>query len=271
MSGTFRPSYTLPGKVLSAQEIADANERIEKALRASADFEEKITKEKEKQEKLSAKQEKREEKQFENLIKFRVAYRQYLSETTQFGEVRGYGVQGKYGAQQKIPKAKGVNVPEMGREEATQDFKFYDNMFFNPMQQGFNDLNSIIRNQLFGTLDELKNKFGVIGASIIQALQAVIAKLIETAIMAGVLALITGGNFGSIFSFLGSGGSGGQVMSALGGGSPVGKVNTGKIANQMATTGGNRGITVNVVGKLGNDAIYISGQRHLAMQNATRI
>jgi len=81
-----------------------------------------------------------------------------------------------------------------GSSDIEEEARMYDNLFFNPMKDGFNDLNSVIRNELFGSLDEMKNKFGVLGASIIQALNSVIAKLLETAIMASIVSIATGGS-----------------------------------------------------------------------------
>ena len=166
---------------------------------------------------------------------------------------------GIYGdGQQEIGKPRGVNIAPMAKEEASKDYRLFDNLFFDPMKQGFNDLNSVIRNKLFGSLDELQKKFGTVGAAIIQALQAVIAKLIETAIMTSVLSLITGGNWGSIFSFLGSGGSGSEVMTALGGKSGR-TIGSGRVVDQLVSGSGsaNRAITVNVVGKLRGRELYL--------------
>lgn len=152
------------------------------------------------------------------------------------------------------------------KEQAQQ----YDNLFFNPMKDGFNDLNSVIRNELFGTLDEMKKRFGTVGASIIQALNAVIAKLIEVAIASAIVTFATGGtvNFGTAFKAISSGtGSAGSLI--FGGGDVT---SNNKMADQMIMgSSGSRGMKIEVVGKLGNDAIYLAGNRFLSMENAARL
>ncbi len=152
--------------------------------------------------------------------------------------------------------------------ELKDKVKMYDNLFFNPMKDGFNDLNSVIRNELFGTLDEMKNRFGVVGASIIQSLNAVIAKLIEVAIASAIVTIATGGtvSFGTAFSAISSGtsSSGSLIFGGKGG---------QKIANSMAT-GGTRGLQrIQVVGETrlaGND-ILITYRSAEAKQNLARI
>ena len=146
--------------------------------------------------------------------------------------------------------------------------RMYDNLFFNPMKDGFNDLNSVIRNELFGTLDEMKNRFGVVGASIIQALNAVVAKLIEVAIASAIVTIATGGtvSFGTAFSAISSGTSsaGPLILGGRGG---------QKIADNMAT-GGTRGLQrIQVIGETrlaGND-ILITYRSAEAKQNLARI
>lgn len=157
---------------------------------------------------------------------------------------------------------------DSGDSELQDKVKMYDNLFFNPMKDGFNDLNSVIRNELFGTLDEMKNRFGVVGASIIQSLNAVIAKLIEVAIASAIVTIATGGtvSFGTAFSAISSGtsSSGSLIMGGRGG---------QKIANSMAT-GGTRGLQrIQVVGETrlaGND-ILITYRSAEAKQNLARI
>lgn len=94
------------------------------------------------------------------------------------------------------------HINDVMKKNADERAKRYDNLFFDPIKQGFSDINSSIRNNLFGSLDELKNKFGAVGASIIQALQNIIAKLIETAILATILSVVSGGTAGGGMSFI---------------------------------------------------------------------
>jgi len=169
-------------------------------------------------------------------------------------------------------KIKGLKKDYLSKKINESDVKEtanqYNNLFFDPLKQGFSDINSAIRNELFGSLDELKNKFGAIGASIIQSLQNVVAKLLETALLAGIVSLITGGGSTGL-SFV-------QAFSSLAGGSSAGSLITGgksnRIANQMITGSSrvaNR-MKIEVVGKLRGQDIYFSGNGYEAIRNVAR-
>jgi hypothetical protein len=143
-------------------------------------------------------------------------------------------------------------------EGLDQDAKFAQTVFFEPMMTGFNDLNSVIRNELFGNLDQLKEKFGTIGASIIQVLNSMIAKMIEMAIASLAVIMLSGGTFGlgdffSVFKMIGGGKE--TPGSLLFGGDDEVR-STG---NRMVTSG-SRPQVVQIVGesKIKNDYILLS-------------
>jgi len=143
-----------------------------------------------------------------------------------------------------------------------EEARMYDNLFFNPMKDGFNDLNSVIRNELFGSLDEMKNKFGVLGASIIQALNSVIAKLLETAIMASIVSIATGGSTSFIGAFTsiasGTASAGSMIMGS------------NRMANQMVMGGGAQVIQIVGESRIKDDHILIQYKRANSVRKAVR-
>lgn len=155
------------------------------------------------------------------------------------------------------------NAKDRGEDSELQDkAKMYDNLFFNPMKDGFNDLNSVIRNELFGSLDEMKNKFGVLGASIIQALNSVIAKLLETAIMASIVSIATGGSTSFIGAFTsiasGTASAGSMIMGS------------NRMANQMVMGGGAQVIQIVGESRIKDDHILIQYKRANSVRKAVR-
>jgi hypothetical protein len=163
----------------------------------------------------------------------------------------------------------GVSAPE-AKDEFYNAARFAQTAFFDPMMTGFNDLNSVIRNQLFGNLDQLREKFGTIGASIIQVLNSMIAKMIEMAIASLAVIALSGGTFGlgdffNIFKMIGGGKE--TPGSLLFGGS-----------DQMTSTGnsivnGSRNQVVQVVGisKIQGDDILITYKNAESKRNYARI
>jgi hypothetical protein len=187
-------------------------------------------------------------------------------------------------------------------QQAQVNNEFYDSSkmiqttFFDPMLNGFNDLNSVIRNELFGTLEEMKNRFGVLGAAVIQAVNSIIAKIVELSIASLAVVALSGGTFGigdflNIFKMIAGGkesagsllgfDSGGWVNEpVIGRGLKSGRaysfaennpeyvVNPRRVNNSLMAGMGGGIQTVRVVGKLSGRDILIASETEKAYSSS---
>lgn len=142
----------------------------------------------------------------------------------------------------------------------------YNSNFFDPLRAGFRAVSDEIRQGLFGSLDDLKAKFGNVGAAIIQSLNQVIVKLIEMSLAASILSLFPGaGNFGAIFmSLLKPGSLTTPTKNSTG--------DTNDIIAGRLVGGGSVAQQVQVVvqGKLSGGDIYLSGKNYESLQYAVK-
>lgn len=135
--------------------------------------------------------------------------------------------------------AKDAKAKKKSHKDELRDLqRTYNSMFFDPLAAGFRDLGQ----QLFGTeghLNALKSSFGQVGAAIVQSLEMVIMKLVETAAMAAILNLI----------FPGSGTFASNFMNLIG----IGDLKPGKASGGMLTDG------FTPVGEYGMEYAYKQG------------
>lgn len=194
-------------------------------------------------------------------------------------------------SEQVIPPEETIkNFPEEQLREATNA---YNSLFFDPVRAGFRALSDEIRQGLFGSLDDLKNKFGNVGAAIIQSLNNVIAKLMETALVSALLSAIFPGSvrFASIFqSILMPGGlvtskkaDGGWIHEPVFGVGRSGKtyllgesgseyVMNNRMANNIIGGGSAmQNIKVEVVGKIRSGDIYLSYKHAESLSNLVKL
>lgn len=131
----------------------------------------------------------------------------------------------------------------------------YNSVFFDPLKASFNAVATGSANMADAFIDSIKR---------------MIAQLLEFAAASLILSSFGLGSFGAIF---------GQ-LSGIGGVLPTPVTTAGRSAgisrSDMASMSGSnigssRALQVEVIGKISNEAIYLSGNKYLSMKNASRI
>jgi len=126
---------------------------------------------------------------------------------------------------------------------------------------GIISLSGEIMEGLFGSLDRLEDKFGRVGASIIKALEGVIAQMMAMAALSFALSFIPGaGSFGKIFTSL-------SGLTAL-----TSEPTKRQISDASGRSMGSAGVlVVEVQGDIKDEVIHLAGKNYIGRQKVAVI
>jgi hypothetical protein len=128
----------------------------------------------------------------------------------------------------------------------------YNSVFFSPLKAGF---------------EAIASGSGNMADAFIQSLKKMIAQLIEFALFSSILSFASPGA-GGFMSIFGNMAGLTSLATPVTTGGTSNRSTLSRISSRSMNRGG--GLKVQVVGKLGNDAIYLSGNRYLSMNNAAK-
>ena len=253
---------TITPQKATAEQLLDIEKQLNQAMKEQKDFEKEITGEKEKQSKEAM-------RQFEALLKLRVAQRDFESKT--FVTANGtraydYNKSKPFDVNQPLT---GVNVPKV---EDGESFAFKH--FKDESEKNLRNMMSVYNSVFF---DPIRSSFSAIASgsqsmadAFVKAIKQMITKLLELAAASAILSALGLGDFGTNFKLL-SGLSNMSQSVSVDNGSIASGATTQAMSNSMSMGKTASNISVNVMGKISGRDILVVNSREQAFQNAVKI